>query len=110
MLSRRLLEAGLLPLICRQTDTLIFVTVDSQSSSSSDVTLPAVVLQTYSTPTEDIVLTTLDLLTLEDVVRALDEKLPRRMSISVAVERGDQWVGDDDNHDDIKVRLRACQM
>ncbi|KAI6097840.1 hypothetical protein F5141DRAFT_1148024 [Pisolithus sp. B1] len=60
MLSRRLLEAGLLPLICRQTDTLIFVTVDSQSSSSSDVTLPAVVLQTYSTPTEDIVLTTLD--------------------------------------------------
>ncbi|KAI6097837.1 hypothetical protein EDD16DRAFT_1442908, partial [Pisolithus croceorrhizus] len=60
--------------------------------------LPTVVLQTYSTSTEGIVLTALpsapfccheDLLTmsrakLEDVVRALNEKLPRRMRIGVA--------------------------
>ncbi|KAI5987880.1 hypothetical protein EDD15DRAFT_2107878, partial [Pisolithus albus] len=65
-----------------------------------------VVLQTYSASTEGIVLTALptapfccheDLLTmsrekLEDVVHALNEKLPRRMRIGVAVEKEDQWV------------------
>ncbi|KAI6026877.1 hypothetical protein BKA83DRAFT_4050015, partial [Pisolithus microcarpus] len=64
----------------------------------SNVTLPAVVLQTYSASTEGIVLTALptapfccheDLLTmsrekLEDVVHALNEKLPRRMRIGMA--------------------------
>ncbi|KAI6106124.1 hypothetical protein EV401DRAFT_2242089 [Pisolithus croceorrhizus] len=85
----------------------------SSPTSSSNVTLPAVVLQTYSTSTEGIVLTALpsapfccheDLLTmsrekLEDVVRALNEKLPRRMRIGVAVERKDQWVGSNDDED-----------
>lgn len=80
----------------------------------SNVTLPAVVLQTYSASTEGIVLTALptapfccheDLLTmsrekLEDVVHALNEKLPRRMRIGMAVEKEDQWVGDDDDDDE----------
>ncbi|KAI6133921.1 hypothetical protein EV401DRAFT_1910345, partial [Pisolithus croceorrhizus] len=88
------------------------VTKRTRSSlSSSNVVLPAVVLQTYSTSTEGIVLTALptapfccheDLLTmsrerLEDVVRALNEKLPRRMRIGGAVEGGDVWVGDDED-------------
>ncbi|KAI6040490.1 hypothetical protein EDC04DRAFT_2509074, partial [Pisolithus marmoratus] len=60
-----------------------------------------VVLQTYSASTEGIVLTTLptapfccheDLLTmprekLEDVVRALNERLPRRMQIGATAEK-----------------------
>ncbi|KAI6133925.1 hypothetical protein EV401DRAFT_1910425, partial [Pisolithus croceorrhizus] len=85
----------------------------STPSSSSNVTLPAVVLQTYSTSTEGIVLTALptapfccheDLLMmsrekLEDVVRALNEKLPRRMRIGVTVERGDQWAGGNDDEE-----------
>ncbi|KAI6139143.1 hypothetical protein EDD17DRAFT_1881402, partial [Pisolithus thermaeus] len=73
-----------------------------------------VVLQTYSiVSTEGIVPTTLstapfccheDLLAmsrqnLEDV-QTVNEKLPRRMRIGVAVEREDHWVADND--EDIK--------
>ncbi|KAI6156762.1 hypothetical protein BKA82DRAFT_106849, partial [Pisolithus tinctorius] len=64
-------------------------------TTSSNITLPGVILQTYSASTEGIVLTALsaapfccheDLLTmsrekLEGVVRALNEKLPQRMRI-----------------------------
>ena len=69
--------------------------------------LPAIVLQTYSASTEGIVLTALpaapfccheDLLTmprdqLEGVVRAFNEKLPRRMQISL--DDGVGWMGCD---------------
>ncbi|KAI5987188.1 hypothetical protein EDD15DRAFT_2174020, partial [Pisolithus albus] len=75
----------------------------SPTTTTSNVSLPAVVLQTYSASTEGIVLTALptapfccheDLLTmsrekLEDVVHALNEKLPRRMRIGVAAEKED---------------------